>query len=75
MSGGMSPEDLVNLLDDVFIMMDNLAEQHRIEKIKTIGLLACFLHVLSSSLSLSLSLSFSLRVCVCVCLEDKQSVF
>ena len=43
MSGGMSPEDLVNLLDDVFIMMDNLAEQHRIEKIKTIG--DCFMAV------------------------------
>ncbi|HEU4947944.1 MAG TPA: adenylate/guanylate cyclase domain-containing protein [Kribbella sp.] len=33
----LSPEDLVKLLDDVFTAFDRLADEHRLEKIKTIG--------------------------------------
>jgi class 3 adenylate cyclase len=37
LSGGMSPKPLVSLLDDLFSQFDELARQHRVEKIKTIG--------------------------------------
>ena len=37
MSSGMQPADLVKLLDDVFVMMDRVAEKHNVDKIKTIG--------------------------------------
>ncbi len=37
MSSGMSPKPLVTLLDDLFTQFDELARQHRVEKIKTIG--------------------------------------
>ncbi|MCT7948323.1 PAS domain S-box protein [Ancylothrix sp. C2] len=33
----MSPKDLVNLLNKIFSAFDRLAEQHNLEKIKTIG--------------------------------------
>ncbi len=33
----MSPKDLVNLLNNIFSAFDRLAEQHNLEKIKTIG--------------------------------------
>jgi len=37
LSGGMPPGPLVSLLDDLFTQFDELAREHRIEKIKTIG--------------------------------------
>src|SRR5215471_16946093 len=37
LSGGMSPKPLVSLLDDLFTQFDELARQHQVEKIKTIG--------------------------------------
>jgi class 3 adenylate cyclase len=37
MSQTTSPEALVTMLDDVFSLFDRLAEQHGLEKIKTIG--------------------------------------
>jgi class 3 adenylate cyclase len=37
LSGEMPPQPLVTLLDDLFSEFDELARQHRIEKIKTIG--------------------------------------
>jgi class 3 adenylate cyclase len=37
MSSGMAPEDLVNLLNDLFTAFDQVAERHELEKIKTIG--------------------------------------
>ncbi len=37
LSGGMSPQPLVSLLDELFSQFDELAHQHRVEKIKTIG--------------------------------------
>lgn len=40
---GMSPEDLVALLSDLFSRFDRLANRHRVEKIKTIG--DCYLVV------------------------------
>jgi len=43
MSSGMQPADLVKLLDDVFVMMDRVAEKHNVDKIKTIG--DCFMAV------------------------------
>merc|ERR1719158_2384137 len=43
MSSGMTPTDLVELLNAVFSAFDELANYHRIEKIKTIG--DCFMAV------------------------------
>ena len=37
LSGGMSPQPLVSLLDDLFTQFDELAGLHHVEKIKTIG--------------------------------------
>lgn len=37
LSGGMSPQPLVSLLDELFTQFDELARRHRVEKIKTIG--------------------------------------
>jgi class 3 adenylate cyclase len=37
LSGGMSPKTLVSLLDDLFTLFDQLAREHRVEKIKTVG--------------------------------------
>ncbi len=37
LSGGMSPQPLVSLLDDLFTQFDELARRHQVEKIKTIG--------------------------------------
>ncbi|MBE9137169.1 MASE1 domain-containing protein [Nodosilinea sp. LEGE 07088] len=37
LSETLSPQDLVALLNDVFSQFDQLAERHRLEKIKTIG--------------------------------------
>jgi class 3 adenylate cyclase len=37
MSARLSPNDLVNLLNDVFTRCDQLAEQYKLEKIKTVG--------------------------------------
>jgi guanylate cyclase len=37
LSSGMSPEDLVALLDEVFTAFDSLVEERGLEKIKTIG--------------------------------------
>jgi adenylate cyclase len=37
LSGGMTPEALVSLLDELFSMFDELAHRHGVEKIKTIG--------------------------------------
>src|SRR6476620_7166289 len=37
LSGGMPPGPLVSLLDDLFTQFDELAREHRVEKIKTIG--------------------------------------
>jgi class 3 adenylate cyclase len=37
LSGGMSPQPLVSLLDELFTQFDRLAREHRVEKIKTIG--------------------------------------
>jgi class 3 adenylate cyclase len=37
LSSGMSPGPLVSLLDDLFSQFDQLAQQFRVEKIKTIG--------------------------------------
>ena len=37
MSGEMVPEEIVQLLDRVFTVFDAIAEEHRMEKIKTIG--------------------------------------
>src|SRR5690606_16862954 len=37
MSTQISPEDLVNLLNEVFSAFDELVEKHGLEKIKTIG--------------------------------------
>ncbi len=37
LSGGMSPEPLVALLNDLFTGFDELARRHQVEKIKTIG--------------------------------------
>jgi class 3 adenylate cyclase len=37
LSENLSPQELVALLNDVFSEFDHLAEQHRLEKIKTIG--------------------------------------
>ncbi len=37
LSAGMSPKELVALLNEVFSAFDRLAEQHGLEKIKTIG--------------------------------------
>src|SRR5262245_7339626 len=37
LSRGMAPGPLVALLDDLFTRFDELAHQHRVEKIKTIG--------------------------------------
>ncbi|MBD2040449.1 adenylate/guanylate cyclase domain-containing protein [Microcoleus sp. FACHB-672] len=37
LSAQVSPTDLVNLLNDIFSTFDRLAEQHGLEKIKTIG--------------------------------------
>lgn len=36
-SRGISPETLVSLLNDIFSSFDQLADQHHLEKIKTIG--------------------------------------
>src|SRR4029079_8888103 len=37
LSGGMSPQPLVLLLDELFTQFDELARRHQVEKIKTIG--------------------------------------
>ena len=37
LSGKLSPPALVEVLNDVFSIFDNLADHHRLEKIKTIG--------------------------------------
>ncbi|PSN13264.1 family 3 adenylate cyclase [filamentous cyanobacterium CCT1] len=37
LSEHLSPQDLVALLNDIFSQFDDLAEQHQLEKIKTIG--------------------------------------
>jgi class 3 adenylate cyclase len=37
MSSGMSPDRLVTVLNDVFTVFDRLVEEHRLEKVKTIG--------------------------------------
>lgn len=37
LSGGMPPQPLVSLLNDLFTEFDQLARRHRVEKIKTIG--------------------------------------
>jgi class 3 adenylate cyclase len=37
LSSQMSPKELVNILNDIFSTFDQLAEQHQLEKIKTIG--------------------------------------
>jgi class 3 adenylate cyclase len=37
LSGGMPPKPLVSLLNDLFTQFDELASEHRVEKIKTIG--------------------------------------
>jgi len=37
LSGAMSPQPLVSLLDDLFTRFDELACHHKVEKIKTIG--------------------------------------
>jgi class 3 adenylate cyclase len=37
LSGGMSPQPLVSLLDELFTQFDELADRHGVEKIKTIG--------------------------------------
>ena len=37
LSAGMAPEDLVNLLNELFTAFDQVAERHELEKIKTIG--------------------------------------
>ena len=37
LSSGMSPQPLVSLLNELFTRFDELARQHRVEKIKTIG--------------------------------------
>jgi adenylate cyclase len=37
LSGGMPPEPLVSLLNDLFTRFDELARHHHVEKIKTIG--------------------------------------
>ncbi len=37
LSGGLRPEPLVSLLNDLFTEFDELAGRHRVEKIKTIG--------------------------------------
>src|SRR5439155_478750 len=37
MSEGMAPEDIVRLLNEVFTLLDGLAADHGLEKIKTIG--------------------------------------
>jgi class 3 adenylate cyclase len=37
LSGGMSPQPLVSLLDELFTRFDELARRHGVEKIKTIG--------------------------------------
>ena len=37
MSAQVSPEELVNRLNEIFISFDHLAEKHNLEKIKTIG--------------------------------------
>jgi PAS domain S-box-containing protein len=36
-SSRMSPKELVSILNEIFSIFDQLAEQHRLEKIKTIG--------------------------------------
>ncbi|MGF1522234.1 MAG: PAS domain S-box protein [Leptolyngbyaceae cyanobacterium] len=36
-SGGILPTELVDLLNEIFSAFDHLAEQHQLEKIKTIG--------------------------------------
>ncbi len=37
MSGRVSPSELVEMLNNIFSKFDNLVEQHKLEKIKTIG--------------------------------------
>lgn len=37
LSAGMTPSEIVAMLDEVFTAFDNLAHRHRLEKIKTIG--------------------------------------
>jgi adenylate cyclase len=37
LSGVMSPQPLVEMLNDLFTRFDNLAQRHHVEKIKTIG--------------------------------------
>lgn len=37
MSHGTSPTDVVSMLNQLFTMMDKLADEHKLEKIKTIG--------------------------------------
>jgi class 3 adenylate cyclase len=37
MSSQMPPEEVVQMLDDLFSLFDRLAEEHHLEKIKTIG--------------------------------------
>jgi adenylate cyclase len=37
LSEGMSPKTLVSLLDDLFTLFDELAREHGVEKIKTVG--------------------------------------
>ncbi|MCZ7640780.1 MAG: response regulator [Verrucomicrobia bacterium] len=37
LSGGMPPQPLVEMLDDLFSRFDELARRHHVEKIKTIG--------------------------------------
>ncbi len=37
LSSTMSPSELVGVLNDVFCVFDGLVEQHRLEKVKTIG--------------------------------------
>lgn len=37
LSARMDPIELVNLLNEIFSIFDNLAEKHKLEKIKTIG--------------------------------------
>jgi class 3 adenylate cyclase len=37
LSGGMSPQRLVEMLNDLFTRFDELARRHHVEKIKTIG--------------------------------------
>lgn len=37
LSASIPPEELVNLLNDIFSLFDHLAEKHGLEKIKTIG--------------------------------------